>query len=182
MQRLMTKTLKAGITGLIILILAAILPGLIRPTISWEQELSVDRPVKTVYFAFINPLKMNEWIKGFKKVEALGGFSMGAGSKYIVTFERNNKIRKVIEEVTVFKWREELGLAFYFKPATIETHLYFKTVQHSTTVTIHTTIAGKGPFYKTALLFVQKSIINEMRENVLNLENMLEGRPLNPGK
>ena len=170
------KVVKYSIAGLSLLLILVLLPGIVKPGLNWEQNLQIRRPVKSVYFAMINPMKMGEWIDGFEKIEALGSFSSGAGSKYLLTLRVDDKIIKIGEEVTSFKWKEELGLLFHFPQMEVDVLVKFSYNNGKTYLDIHTNIRGSNPFQRTGLVLFQKRIQQKLDQNFLNLKVLLENK------
>lgn len=174
------KVVKYIIAGLSLLLILVILPGIVKPALNWEQNLQINRPVKSVYFAMINPMKMGEWIDGFEKVEALGSFSSGAGSKYLLTLRVGDEIIKIREEITSFKWKEELGLLFHLPQMEVDVTAKFSYENRQTYLNIQTNVRGNNPFQRSVLVFFQKRIQQRLDQNFLNLKSLLEEKSYHP--
>lgn len=158
----------------ILLILVFFLTGLLNKSIEFEQNIIVKRPSKIVYFALINPVRMGEWIQGFEKVETLDGFLHGPGSRYLITFRVGNRKVKVLEEITVFMWKEELGLKLNFKHITVNTNILVKNSNSGTHLFIKNEIKSTGIFCRSLIPFFKPGIKKHFDQNFINLKEMLE--------
>ena len=56
--------------ALVLFLVIFFLVGIVKKTVRFEQELFFDKPPKMVYYAMMNPMRMDEWIQGFQKAEA----------------------------------------------------------------------------------------------------------------
>jgi hypothetical protein len=158
----------------ILLIFVFFLTGVLNKSVEFEQNIIIKRPSKTVYFALINPVRMGEWIQGFEKVEALDGFICGPGSRYLLTFKFGNRKVKVFEEVTVFIWKEELGLKLNFKHITVNTNIRVENSNPGTHLFIKNEIKSTGIFWRSLIPFLKPGIKKHFDQNFINLKEMLE--------
>ncbi len=170
-----------GLAGLIILVFLMV--GIFSKSILLEQDITINRPAKKVYYAMLNPMKMKEWLVGFEKVEALDGFLHGPGSRYLVTFNYGGHELKVLQEVTVFEWKRELGLKMTFPHITVKTSILFDPTDKGTSLNIKHKISGNNLFWKSLTPFLKPWLKDNFDQNFINLKEFLEvprpskGRP-----
>jgi hypothetical protein len=163
------------ITGAISLFLIIFfMVGIVKRTVKFEQELSFDKPPKMVYYAMMNPMRMDEWIQGFQKAEALDGFLNGPGSRYLMTIKLGGKEFQVLEEITTFKWKEELGVHLNFKHMTVLMDIHFNKIDGGTQVHIKSTITGNSLFWKAVVPYLKPGLKRHMDTNFENLRMMLD--------
>lgn len=166
---------KSYIAGIIIaLLLAFLLTGVINKSIEFEQELYINKPVKIVYFSMMNPMKMGDWVQGFEKLESLDGFLNGPGSRYLLTLRIGKRKVVVLEEITSFNWKEDLGLKFDFGHMWIETMIVFREEGAGTRLLVTTKVSGNGILSRSMISFTKPIIKKQFLTNFNNLKEMLE--------
>jgi len=148
--------------------------GIVKRTVRFEQELQFDKPPKMVYYAMMNPMRMDEWIQGFQKAEALDGFLNGPGSRYLMTIKLGGKEFQVLEEITTFKWKEQLGVHLNFKHMTVIMDINFEKTEEGTQVHINNTITGTSLFWKAMVPYLKPGLKSHMAANFENLKYMLD--------
>lgn len=159
---------------LIALLLTFALTGVVNRSIEFSDELYINRPVKIVYFAMMNPMKMDAWVQGFEKLESLDGFLNGPGSRYLLTLRIGNRKVVVMEEVTSFNWKEDLGLKFDFGHMIMETMIVFQEEGEGTRLLVETKVTGNGILSSSMITFTKPIIRKHFVTNFTNLKLMLE--------
>ena len=159
---------------LIALLIAFALTGVVNRSVEFSDELYINRPVKIVYFAMMNPMKMDAWVQGFEKLESLDGFLNGPGSRYLLTLRIGNRKVVVMEEVTSFNWKEDLGLKFDFGHMIMETMIVFQEEGEGTRLLVETKVTGNGILSSSMITFTKPIIRKHFVTNFTNLKLMLE--------
>ncbi len=160
--------------AILLFIVIFLLVGLVLGNARFTQELEIGRPPKVVYYAMMNPMKMDAWIQGFQKAEALDGFLNGPGSRYLMTLIIGGHEIKVLEEVTSFVWKEELGLKLNFKHFTANLDIRLEETEKGTRVYIKNIISGNNLFWKIMVPYLKPGFKRHMNKNWYNLKDMLE--------
>ena len=122
----------------------------------------------------MNPMKMEAWVQGFEKLESLDGFLNGPGSRYLLTFRIGKRKVVVMEEVTSFNWKEDLGLKFDFGHMIMETMIVFHEEGEGTRLLVETKVTGNGILSNTMITFTKPIIRKHFVTNFTNLKLMLE--------
>lgn len=159
---------------LISLFIAFILTGVVNRSVEFSDELYINKPVKIVYFAMMNPMKMEAWVQGFERLESLDGFLNGPGSRYLLTLKVGKRKVVVMEEVICFNWKEDLGLKFDFGHMILETMIEFREEGDGTRLIVKTKVTGNGILSKSMITFTKPIIRKHFIKNFTNLKQMLE--------
>ena len=160
--------------ALVLFLFIFFLVGIVKRTVRFEQELFFDKSPKMVYYAMMNPMRMDEWIQGFQKAEALDGFLNGPGSRYLMTIKLGGREFQVLEEITTFKWKEELGVQLNFKHMTVIMEIHFSEIDQGTRVHIKNSITGTTLFWKAMVPYLKPGLRSHMNTNFENLKDMLD--------
>jgi len=169
----MRKT-KYFIKILIALFIAFLLTGVVNKSVEFSDEFYINKPVKIVYFAMMNPMKMDSWVQGFERLESLDGFLNGPGSRYLLTLKIGKRKVVAMEEVTSFNWKEDLGLKFDFGHMILETMIEFREEGDGTRLLVKTKVTGNGILSKSIITFTKPFIRKHFNTNFTNLKQTLE--------
>ncbi len=163
------------IAGIIIILISSfLLTGLFNRHVEFEYRLQIDKPVKLVYFSMMNPMKMDEWVYGFEKLEALDGFLNGPGSRYLLTLKMGKREMVILEEVTSFNWKKDLGLSFDFGHMIMDMDIEFTEENEVCSLDVHTKVTGTGLLSRSLLSFTRPLIKKHIVMNFEGLKRMLE--------
>ncbi len=172
----MRKVLKIVIVLIIFIPVVFFLPGIFIKSVAIEQELNIERPPKNVFFTLINPGKMKMWIPGFKKVETLDGFIHGVGSRFLLTLEYQDKEFKIVQEITVFDWKEELGIKYIMPHMVVETNIKLTGLERKTYLKIHHNLTGTNVFWRSLLVWTKPFSVKYFNKVFLNFKDVNEHR------
>lgn len=164
-----------GLTGLLILLFLMV--GMFKKSVLLEQDITISRSAKKVYYSMLNPMMMKEWLEGFQKIEALDGFLHGPGSRYMVTLEFGGRELKILQEVTLFEWKRELGLKMIFPHILVNTNILFEESDKGTQMNIKHDIQGDNLFWRSVIPIMKPFLQKNFDQNFINLKEVLE-RPL----
>ena len=172
----MRKVLKIVVVLIILVPLVFFLPGIFIKSVTIEQDLDIERPPKNVFFTLINPGKMEKWIPGFKKVETLDGFIHGVGSRFLLTLAIQGKEYKIVQEITVFNWKEELGIKYIMPRVVIETNIQLTALNRKTNLKIRHNLIGNNIFWRSLLVWAKPFSRKYFDKVFLDFKNVLEHR------
>ncbi len=172
----MRKVLKIVVVLIILIPLVFFLPGIFIKSITIEQDIDIERPPKNVFFTLINPGKMEKWIPGFKKVETLDGFIHGVGSRFLLTLDIQDKEYKIIQEITVFEWKEELGIKYIMPRVVIETNIQLTALNRKTNLKIRHNLIGTNIFWRSLLVWSKPFSRKYFDKVFFDFKDLLEHR------
>lgn len=172
----MRKVLKIVVVLIILIPLVFFLPGIFIKSVTIEQDIDIKRPPKNVFFTLINPGKMGKWIPGFKKVETLDGFIHGVGSRFLLTLDIQDKEYKIIQEITVFEWKEELGTKYIMPRVVIETNIQLTALNRKTNLKIRHNLIGTNIFWRSLLVWSKPFSRKYFDKVFFDFKDLLEHR------
>ena len=172
----MRKVLKIVVVLIILIPLVFFIPGIFIKSVTIEQELEIERPPKNVFFTLINPGKMKKWIPGFKKVETLDGFIHGEGSRFLLTLEHQDKEFKIVQEITVFDWKEELGIKYITPHLVVETNIKLTGQERKTSLKIQHVLTGSNIFWRSFIVWFRPFVREYFNQVFFNFKDVLEHR------
>lgn len=169
----MKRILRFVLPILIILILFFSI-GLIKPLVSYENEVFIERPVDKSFMVFTDVNKMGEWITGFKKMEMIKGMPTLPGSLIRMTMEINGKEIMVTEEVVEFKWNKIFSFRLYHKSMTIDCEYTFVSSEMNSEIHSNMTVKGKNLFWRSVNLFMKGKMKKQNQDDLDKLKALIE--------
>ncbi len=169
------KYLKYLIILILVLGIAFIAKGMITPSISYETEIVVNKPVQESWAVMSDESNLPKWIRGFKKIEPVSGTpnTLGAVSKVYIEEEGTEMIME--ETITAFKENEHMAMSFTMDFMNIDYEMFFKDQGGKTVITTKTNTTGNSMIAKSMLSFMSDGMGKQEDENLNNLKNLIEG-------
>jgi len=171
------KYLKYLIVLIIILGLIVIAKGFLTPSISYETEIVVNKPVQESWAVISDESNLSKWIKGFKKIELVSGTpnTVGAVSTVYIEEEEGGAEMVMKETITALKENEHMGMTFTMDFMDINYEMFFKDQDGKTVITTKTNTKGNTIIAKSILSFMSDAMGTQEDENLNNLKNLIEG-------
>lgn len=144
----------AGVLGgiLLVVITGFFLIGIVNPTTTYENSITVNKPVDVVWDIFTNADNMKHWLVGMESMETLEGEALTPGSRYRLTFRMEGEEIVITEEVTEVKENELFAFNLDSEPLTSQVEIRFSPIDSTTTeIKAGTTSEGKGPVWKSII-------------------------------
>ena len=169
------KYLKYLIILILVLGIAFIAKGMITPSISYETEIVVNKPVQESWAVMSDESNLPKWIRGFKKIEPVSGTpnTLGAVSKVYIEEEGTEMIME--ETITALKENEHMAMSFTMDFMNIEYEMFFKDQGGKTVITTKTNTTGNSMIAKSRLSFMSSGMGKQEDKNLNNLKNLIEG-------
>ena len=169
------KYLKYLIILILVLGIAFIAKGMITPSISYETEIVVNKPVQESWAVMSDESNLPKWIRGFKKIEPVSGTpnTLGAVSKVYIEEEGTEMIME--ETITALKENEHMAMSFTMDFMNIEYEMFFKDQGGKTVITTKTNTTGNSMIAKSMLSFMSSGMGKQEDKNLNNLKNLIEG-------
>jgi len=140
------KILKYILYFILLLIVLFFAMGLMKPSVSYGHEITVDNPAKETWAITQDVSKYGEWLQGFKSIELISGEQGAVGSKYkvIVSPGDGQPDFEMTETIRSIKEFEHIELDF-----DSEMMDFYQKITHSekdgkTTVKTESTVSAKG--------------------------------------
>ena len=169
------KILKYLIGILAFLIIGFILIGVIKPTISYGNEIEVNKPVQEAWAVMTDESKTKLWLTDLKSSELLSGKAgeVGAVSKIIMAPEGEDEM-VITETITANKKNEHMGFAFDADVMKSNLDLYFFEKNGKIFIRSNAIATGKGMIWKS-IFAISKSFMLESDLKIMNnLKKVIE--------
>ena len=159
------KTLRNISIIFVVLVICLVIFSRIFRNIHYRTEVTVNVPVQKVFTGFTDAGKMGQWIPGFERIEYLGGFMMGQGTRLRLVLNNNGKQITAIQEIKKIKWNKLIEYTLDEKRITVSTTVEFIPGDGSTIVITENEAYGNGFFWGTFLPFMKPAISSKARKS-----------------
>lgn len=159
------KTLKYIAIIFVVLIICLVIFSRIFRNIHYRTEVTINVPVQKVFTGYTDTGKMGEWIPGFEKIEFIGGFMMGKGTRLRLVFNNNGKQTTAIQEIKKMSWNKLIEYSISDRRITVSTTVKFIPGDNSTIVITENEAHGNGLFWSTFLPFMKPAISAKARKS-----------------
>jgi len=128
------------------LFLLFILIGIIKPTVEYGHEITVNKSMKEAWAVAQDESKFSQWLEGFKSIELISGIQGEVGSKYRVVVDPGEG-QEDFEMVETLEVKEEYELLEMSYDS--EMMLFYQKITQSenggkTTIKTASSVTGKG--------------------------------------
>lgn len=168
------KYLKYAFGILLVVVVAFMAIGLIKPTVTYECEIVVEKPTDESWAVLQDPEKLSEWLDGFQKIEHISGTpgTMGAVSK--VYFDDNGQSMEILETITDIVQNESMSMKYESDFMDMDYKLNLVSVNGQTKIHSITTANGNGLISKSIMALMASSLIEQEETNLSNLKKTIE--------
>ncbi len=166
-----------GIIGILTIIFLLI--GFIKPSISYNCAIIVDKPIKESGYVAQDEEKMSEWLEGFIKIEHVSGKPKTVGNVSNVYFEMNGKemvVKRTITAIKLFESMESMSETDFMN---MEYSVCMTAIDEKTKISSSTTVKGNGIFAKSLMVFMGGSLKKSEETNLVRLKNTIEANTKN---
>lgn len=161
-----------GIIALLIIIFLLI--GFIKPHISYNCEIIVNKPIEECGYVAQDEERMSEWLDGFVKIEHVSGTPKTVGNVSNVYFTNNGKEMVVKRTITAIKSFEYMKSVSENDFMTMEYYVEMTAIGEKTKISSNTTVKGNGIFAKSLMVFMGGSLKKQEKTNLVKLKNTIE--------
>lgn len=158
------------------LIVAFFLLGLVKPTVEYGHEITVDKPLKEAWAVHHDETRLGEWLEGFKSIELIEGRSGEVGSKYkvIVNPGEGEDDFEMTETIVSKKDFDHMGLSFDSDMMQFDQTTSFSEANGKTTIKTDSKVSGKGMVMRS--MFAMMEMVGGMfqKQEVKNINKLKE--------
>ena len=150
------------------------------PTISYNSEIIVDKPMKEAWAVMNDESKTSQWLKGMKKQEHISGNkgTVGAVTKY--TYDENGQESIIMETIKALRPNEHIAMDFVVEGVMEMDYQMNSSVKDGKTHIKSSTVAkGTGWFMRSMLSFMTNAMQAQEDENTDNLKKLIEANTTN---
>ena len=173
------KILKYLLLAILVLVLLFFAKGLLTPSISYENEVIVNKPAKEAWSVMSDEANLPKWIKGFKRTELVSGTANTVGAVSNVYVDEGGQEMVMKETVTAIKLYEQLKMKFSMDFMDMEYEINFRETDGKTTVHSKSTTFGNGLFAKSIVSFMTGTMKAQEDENLNNLKKLIDANTKN---
>jgi len=168
------KYLKYILGILAILVIGFFLLGLIKPEVSYECEIMVDKPLAESWAVSQDEEKMTEWLPGYQKIEHVSGSPGTVGAISDVYFITDGQEMIIRETITDIVPNESIAMKFASDFMDMDYKLTMTSLDGKTKISSSTTAVGNGMVSKSLMALMGNSIKTQEETNLTNLKKTIE--------
>ena len=169
----MKSALKHLTQGVIIIVLGFLSLGLIHPSFTYSNTITVDSSVEEAFAAFTDESSAGEWLIGYKGYDILEGEPHKPGSKFLMKFEVEGNKMEFTETLTDFKQNEVFSFDMKTKYFNGSVEVKFSG-SHPCTIEATTVNSGTNVFYCSMFYLMQSALRDQSQKNYDLLKDMIE--------
>lgn len=163
------------ILGLIaILVIGFFLMGIIKPELSYDCEIIVDKPAAESWALVQDEERMSEWLPGFQKIEHLSGTPGTVGAVSLVYFDNDGQQMSIRETITEIVPDKSISMTFEDDFMNMDYKMSLTSIDGKTKINSSTTAVGNGTISKSIMALMGGSIKAQEDTNLVNLKKVIE--------
>ena len=168
------KYLKYILGIVVVLVIVFLALGLIKPELSYDAEIVVDKPLAECWAVSQDEDKMADWLEGFQKIEHISGTPGAVGAVSDVYFITNDQEMVIREKITDIVPDESISMFFESDFMNMDYKLSMSNVDGKTKLSSNTSAVGNGIFAKSLMALMGGSIKAQEDTNLANLKKTIE--------
>ena len=168
------KYLKYILGIIAILLIIFITLGLIKPELSYDCEIAVEKPVAESWAVIQDEEKLSEWLEGLQKIEHISGTPGTVGAVSDVHFVSDGQEMIIRETITDLVPNESISMSYTSDFMTMDYTLAMRPVDGKTKINTSTTARGNGMLSKSLMVLIGGSIEGQEETNLSNLKKTIE--------
>ena len=168
------KFLKYTLIFVVVLVLLFFGKGLLTPTISYENETTVNKSAKEAWAVMNDETNLPKWIEGFKRVEPVSGTPNTVGAVSNVYVEDQGQEMVMQETITAVKENEHMAMNFTMDFMDMDYEISFDEQGGQTTIKSESTVKGNGIMAKSMISFMKGSMKSQEDTNLGKLKALIE--------
>ncbi len=153
--KIMIRFLKVFGVFMLILTIGFFSLGFIYPEVSYSTEITINKPVRTVFRKYNDPGTLKQWIPEMKSLEIVEIKPGMVGTKMKMTIVNSGRTMVIEEEVIAYEENKVLGLHLESGPMRKKDHIEFIESGESTIIKGDYTCTGSNLFYRSLFSLFQ---------------------------
>jgi len=168
------KFLKYAIGIIAILVVVFLALGLIKPKITYDCEVMVDKPTTETWAVLQDVEKLPEWLSGFQKIEHISGTPGTVGAVSKVYFDDNGQSMAIQETITDIEPNKFISMKYESDFMNMDYKITLTSVDGKTKVNSSTTAYGNGIISKSIMALMGSSLKQQEETNLSNIKKTVE--------
>ncbi len=170
-----TKTLLYVIGFIATCFLGFYVIGLVKPSVTYESTIVINRSAKQTWQVFSNKDLMSQWMPGFVKIENIKGEAMSKGSEFKLYVKENGQdfimTEKVIELIP------EKYYEFELENGILKNHIKIQFKENkpfTTEITQTSEVFAQNWFFRSLFVFFKSQFKEQDEKTMLALKKLVE--------
>ena len=168
------KYLKYILGAVVALFIIFLLIGIVKPEVSYDCEIAVDKPLSESWQVTQDEEKMPDWLPGFQKIEHVSGTPGEVGAVSIVHFIENGEEMQIEETITDIVPNESISMTYGSDFMDMDYYMKLTDDNGHTKINSSTTVRGNGMFSKSIMALMGGAIKAQEEANLINLKKVIE--------
>lgn len=168
------KILKYILVIIVILLIAFLLMGFIKPELTYDCEIMVDKAVSESWAVAQDEAKMSDWMPGFQRIEHVSGTPGEVGAVSNVYFDDNGKEMVIKETITEIVPNESISMKFENDFMDMDYKMELTPMDGKTKILTSTTAKGNGIFSKSIMALMGSTLKGQEESNLGKLKKTIE--------
>ncbi len=151
---------------------------MIKPTVSYGHEITVDKSLKEAWAVSQDESKFSQWLKGFKSIELISEEEGKSGSKYkiVVSPGEGQPDFEMIETLVSWKEFELVEMSFDNESMQIDQTITHSESNGKTTIKTHSKTKAKGIVMRSmfAIMDMFDAFQAQEEKNIEALKKVIE--------
>ncbi len=167
------KILKYFLVLLVIVAIVFFGSGLLTPSVTYESEISVNKPVKEAWSVLSDESKVKDWIEGYKRSELVSGTPNTVGATSNVYVDNQGQEMMMTETITEFIPHKKMAMTFTMDFMDMDYEMTLNESNGKTNIKSTSTTKGNSLFAKSLMSFMKSGMKAQEDANMARLEKVI---------
>lgn len=149
--------------------------GILTPEISYENEITVNKPIEEAWAVMSDEATLPDWIEGFIKTEHVSGTPNTVGAVSKVYIDEGGKEMTMEETITALKPNEHMAMTFTMDFMNMDYDLFMEEKDGKTHIRTKSKTIGNDLIAKSIISFMPKGMKAQEDKNLNKLKVIIEG-------
>lgn len=175
----MLKYIKITLGIITILIVGFLALGIIKPTVTYECAIMVEKPIEESWAVLQDTAKLSDWLPGFQKIEHISGTPGTVGAVSNVYFDNNGESMSILETITDMTPNESIAMKYASDFMDMDYKLDITLENGQSKIYSSTLAKGNGMISKSIMALMGGSLKKQEETNLANLKKTIEENTIN---
>ncbi len=168
------KILKYILGILAVLVLVFFLIGVFKPSLEYDCEIMVNKPVAEAWAVAQDEEKMSEWLPGYERSEHVSGTPGNVGAVSLIHFDNEGEKMSIKETITEIVPNKSVTMKFESDFMDMDYKMSISEIDGKSKIKSHTEAAGNGMVSKSIMALVSGSVEDQEVKNLESLKKAIE--------
>lgn len=168
------KYIKYILGSLFVLALIFLLLGVVKPNISYNCEVTVNKPITESWTVMQDESKMADWLPGFQKAEPISGTPGTVGAVSMIYFDKDGEQMNIRETITGIVPNESISMIFEDAFMVMDYKITLTDIKGKTNISSNSHALGNSFFSKSIMVLLSGFIKGQEETNLMNLKKTIE--------